>query len=90
MATTLARLVDTANRKGRASASDGRWTARREGSAVIVRHFTTDMIAVDTITRDVTPISRGWGSMTDKIGVGRVLRGFGIVGSYASVFGGQS
>ena len=90
MRTTLSRLVDVANRKGRASASDGRWTARLEGDAVIVRHFSTDMIAVNVITRDVTPISRGWGSMTDKIGVGRVLRGFGVPGCYASVFGGQS
>ena len=90
MKSSLRTLIAVAVAKGRASASDGRWTARADGGRIIVRHFSTDMIAVDPIAREVFPISRGWGSMTDKCGVGRILSGFGIHDNYATVFGGQS
>jgi len=35
----------------------------------------------------VRPISRGWGSMTDKCGTGRILSGAGIWASYFTLFG---
>lgn len=87
---TLRTLIREADKRGRATASEGRWSARRDGATIVVRHHATDMVAVDPVTREITPISAGWGSMTDKCGIGRVLTGFGITASYASVFGGRS
>ncbi len=87
---SLTTLVDEAIRKGRSSASDGRWRAYKVGTEVIVRHFSTEMIAIDLNARTVRPISSGWGSQTDKVGIGKVLRGAGIAGSYFTVFGGRS
>lgn len=83
---SLTTLIAEASRRGRASASDGRWTARREGGDVIVRHYNHDMIAVVIEGNYVVPLSRGYGSMTDKCGIGRILRGYGINKSYADVF----
>jgi len=87
--TSLRRLIWTARTRhdGRAKASGGRWTARTEGGEIIVRHFTTDMFAVAAQGDDVRPISRGWGSMTDKCGTGRILSGAGIWASYFTLFG---
>jgi len=90
MRTNLARLIATAVKHGRASASDGRWQAYKRGGLIVVRHFSTEMIEIDPTTGEVFGISRGWGSMTDKCGIGRIMRGAGIPGNYATVFGGQS
>jgi hypothetical protein len=87
---SLSTLIEDAVLKGRATASDGRWRAYRQGDEVIVRHFSTDMIAVCMTTMKVRPISEGWGSMTDKVGIGKVLRGAGLPGNYFTVFGGRS
>lgn len=81
-------LIGDAMRHGRATASEGRWVAEwSEDGYVVVWHHRTAMIAYHPATGDALGLSRGWGSMTDKCGIARVLRGVGARQStYREVF----
>lgn len=84
MATNMSNLIKVARDKGDAIA--GTWLANKHNDTgmVAVSHYSTHMFNVhedDT----VTPVSRGWGSMTDKKGVSKILAN--ISGqSYADVY----
>ena len=69
-------IVPTARRTGKAKASS--WRAVRDDKGrVIVWHYATAMLWV---LPDGTPepLSRGWGSSSDKRGVRKVLAGVGL------------
>jgi hypothetical protein len=85
----IATLVEEAERKGLASASNGRWFAVHspESGTVVVTHHRTAMISVDVRNRTVTALNAGWGSQTDKQGINAILRHERIEGSYWSLFG---
>ncbi len=96
MRTRIAQLGETANTHGEATASNGRWWAYRydsetdDHSHVVVGHYSTAMIALhydghDTAQR-VSPIDEGHRSMTDKCGIGAIVRHEGVAESYADVF----
>ena len=79
-------LVKVARSKGMGVAST--WTAIRhdDTGTVSVSHYSTHMFNVlgdDT----VEPVSRGWGSMTDKCGVRKILTNVNGLG-YADIFKG--
>lgn len=78
-------LIATAARKGSAKAST--WRAYRDGSTVTVWHYSHPMVAVDTATGQATPLSRGYGSMTDKCGIRKILTGYGIPMGYRELHG---
>ena len=80
---------------GWAQASGGRWSAsRRDISGILtvnVYHYSTLMLSLERRLDGswwAVGQSRGWGSQTDKVGVGRVLRGCGAVnaGSYRELY----
>lgn len=75
MRTNLASLVDTAYERGRATASS--WKAESVGNTVWVWHYDTCMIRLERWTTGwyVRPLSAGWGSMSDKQGIGKILSG---------------
>jgi hypothetical protein len=80
-------IVEAARNKGTAKASGGAWHALLRGDgAVTVRHYATDMIEIFP-NGDVIPLSRGWGSVSDKQGINKILRyeRTGVV--YADIFG---
>lgn len=80
-------LVSAAYIHGEASASGGRWTARkvRQNGKIIVTHFETDMILVDPVTKSAVMLSEGWRSQTDRRGVDDILRYEGIPETYTSL-----
>lgn len=87
--TSIPLLIPAALRHGRATASSGRWWSYRgDDGRVIVGHYGATMLAYDPATGEVEGLSRGWGSMTDKCGIGKVLRGAGAVNAstYAALF----
>ena len=64
-------LIATARQHGSATAST--WSANRYGDRVAVYHYTTHMLDVyedNTVIRR----SHGWGSQTDKQGVGKIIK----------------
>lgn len=68
----------------------GAWAAVPEnvghGITVTVYHYSTPMFTVYP-NGDAVGIDRGWGSMSDKCGVGRILRGAGAnVTTYAALY----
>lgn len=74
------------SRTGTAQASGGAWHATlTESGSVIIGHYATSMIE---IMRDgfVQPISRGWGSVSDKQGINKILRYEGAGVLYADLF----
>lgn len=77
MRTRIARLVEVAatHPTGTATASNGKWWATRidDSHAVVVGHHLTKMMTVDYERRVVIPVSPGWGSQTDKCGIGAIL-----------------
>jgi hypothetical protein len=79
-------LVKVARAKGYAIAST--WTANRhdDTGTVAISHHSTHMFNIlsdDT----VEPVSRGWGSMTDKCGTRKILTNVNGLG-YTDVFKG--
>lgn len=95
-------LVWDAFMDGKAKASAGKWTARRDGESVIVTHYSTDMIEVmfDQVLVDgqalgwhhvtkpvlVVPIDRGHGSSSDRSGIRKITSGAGISTGYGELF----
>ena len=84
MRTNMLELVKVARSKGMGVAST--WTATRhdDTGTVSVSHYSTLMFNVlsdDT----VEPVSRGWGSMTDKCGVRKILTNVNGLG-YADIY----
>lgn len=86
----LAMLAEHACHYGRATASDGRWQAWQDTDGLVyVRHYARTMVAISPTTGEVIGLDRGYGSMTDKCGIGRILRGFRAnVSTYREVFDG--
>lgn len=89
--TSIGNLATAAAATGRASASGGRWWAEADEARerVTVGHYRTAMLTIDMRTGEAFPSSSGWGSMTDKVGVGKVLVGASVVNArrYADLFG---
>ena len=72
-------------------AKAGNWSAHRDGTGFVsVYHYQTLMFRIYLSTEEVVPISRGRGSMSDKQGVGKILRGYGINMSYKDVYEGAT
>ena len=85
MRTNMLNLVSVARSKGDATAST--WRAYRSvvNGAIVVKHYDTHMISVmpdDT----VVAVDKGWGSMTDKCGIRKILTNVNGKG-YADIFG---
>ena len=75
------------SRKGTANASGGAWHATVTGTgSVVVGHYATSMIEIEA-NGNVIPISRGWGSVSDKQGINKVLRYERAGVLYADLFG---
>lgn len=73
----VAELPSAAFECGSASASGGRWRAERlDDWTVYVWHFDTLMVGFtfDGWGWSARPINAGWGSQTDRRGVGDMLR----------------
>lgn len=89
-------LPSVAFHYGDASASGGRWRAHRvDDFTVEVWHHRTLMVRFlfENVDRGVVyaqPVSRGWGSQTDKVGIGGMLRQVRAVnaGSYRELYQG--
>lgn len=75
MRTNLASLVNVAAESGRATASS--WKAESVGDTVWVWHYDTCMIRLERWTTGwyVRPLDAGWGSVSDKQGIGKILVG---------------
>ena len=72
--TNLSNLLPVARAKGKATASGGKWWAERgDDGDVIVGHYSTHLFTVEG-DGETVPINGGWGSVSDKAGVGKVLR----------------
>lgn len=73
-------LPSVAFHYGSATASGGRWRAERvDDFTVEVWHYRTLMVSFRFENHDrgvvyAHPVNRGWGSQTDKSGVGGMLR----------------
>lgn len=75
------------SRSGTAKASGGAWHATvTDTGSVIVGHYATAMIEIEA-TGNVIPISRGYGSVSDKQGINKILRYEGAEMLYADLFG---
>ena len=97
MRTNQAGLIAAAMDKGEATASS--WRAYRDtglpstGSVydtvgvVEVWHYNTPMFRVWENNGQVDGLDAGWGSMSDKCGVRKILTGYGIDKGYADIFG---
>lgn len=92
--TNLARLVEVAERRGDAVASS--WRAERServgvGGRIDVWHYDTLMLRLERWTTGwyARPISEGWGSISDKQGVGKILVGCRALNarSYRELYG---
>ena len=82
-------LIHKAKTSPRGHAKAGHWEAHRDNTGhVNVVHWHTLMFRVCLTTDEVIPISRGWGSISDKQGVGKILRGYGLNLSYKDVYEG--
>lgn len=82
-------LVAVARQHGKATASSWQAWANPDDTAdgVYVFHYNTLMFIVRA-DNTVEPVSRGWGSMTDKTGTRKILRnvnGQGYAEVYASI-----
>lgn len=94
-ATNLSNLINRAKERGDyATASNGRWHARRGAVTMytnpmhggwIVRHHSTDLFRVSDVDT-IVPINPGWRSVTDKQGTNKILRGAGFQDTYDSLF----
>lgn len=71
MRTNQKNLVKVARQKGTAVASSWSAYGRPDGSVAVV-HYSTHMVTVNP-DNTVTAESRGWGSMTDKCGLRKIL-----------------
>lgn len=71
MRTNQKNLVRVAREKGTAVASSWTGYGRPDGSVAVV-HYSTHMVTVNA-DNSVTAESRGWGSMTDKCGLRKIL-----------------
>lgn len=72
-------------------AKAGKWSAHRDGTGFVsVYHYSTLMFRIYLPTEEVVPISRGWASISDKQGVGKILKGFGLNLSYKDVYEGAT
>jgi hypothetical protein len=71
--TNLSNLLSAAREGGEATASSGRWAASRgpDGN-VDIYHHTTHMVTVEA-DGEVVPINEGWGSVSDKCGIRKIL-----------------
>ena len=91
MRATLETLVAVAESYGESKASEGRWWACRSyddftgDMTITVGHHATVMLNVTDGV--VVPLSKGWGSMTDKQGIRKVLKNVTGQG-YAEVYAG--
>jgi hypothetical protein len=75
------------SRTGTAQASGGAWHATlTESGSVIIGHYATSMMEIQD-DGSVIPISRGWGSVSDKQGINKILRYEGAGVLYADIFG---
>jgi hypothetical protein len=66
------------------------WRAQRHATRpqiITVWHYKTAMFQYDMVQGNVIPLNEGWGSMSDKHGVRKVLAGVGIHRSYADLYG---
>lgn len=87
-------LIPTAIEHGEASASDGRWTARKASAyeigtkigGVVIRHHHTDMIVYNWLTQQVEGINPGWNSSTDRQGINQILNYVGSSEQYKTLF----
>jgi hypothetical protein len=76
--TTLSTLIDASARSaGFPIHATPAWSATRDGDVVTVWHYDTAMLDFLTVARVAIPRSRGWESVTDKLGVRKVLIGAG-------------
>jgi len=74
------------SRTGTAQASGGAWHATlTESGSVIIGHYATSMMEITADGR-VVPINRGWGSVSDKQGINKILRYEGAGVLYADIF----
>lgn len=88
MKTNLGNLIHGARsaRNGTATAGNG-WTATTDtDGTVTVRHYATDMLAVSA-WGTLRPISRGYGSVSDKQGINKILHGVGSDSTYRELYG---
>ena len=75
------------SRTGTAKASGGAWHATlTESGSVVIGHYATSMIEIQD-DGTVIPFIRGWGSVSDKQGINKVLRYEGADVLYADLFG---
>lgn len=89
MSINQSNLIHKAITSPRGHAKAGHWEAHRDMTGhVNVVHHRTLMFRICLTTKEVIPISRGWGSMSDKQGVGKILRGYGLNLSYKDVYEG--
>ena len=88
MTTNQTNLIHRAISSPRRQATAGNWSAHRDDYSpyVSVFHYRTLMFRIHLPTQEVIPISRGWASVSDKQGVGKILRGFGLNLSYKDVY----
>jgi hypothetical protein len=74
----LTNLIQVTADSPSGSRKAGRWQAVRDGDGtVVVWHYGTAMFRYFPDRRLAVPISGGWGSMSDRQGVGKLLRGAG-------------
>jgi len=92
MTTNQSNLIHKAITSPRGHAKAGHWEAHRDyySPYVSVFHYRTLMFRIHRPTKEVIPISRGWASVSDKQGVSKILRGFGINLSYKDVYEGAN
>ena len=91
MTTNQTNLIHKAIASPRGHAKAGRWEAHRDMTGhVNVVHYRTLMFRIYLPTKEVIPISRGWASISDKQGVGKILRGYGLNLSYKDVYEGAT
>ena len=83
----LTNLVAIARKKVGTTMASSRRAERCEGETVVdIYHYATLMLSVHDDGK-VTPISKGWGSMSDKKGVRKILTNVNALG-YADVYKG--
>jgi hypothetical protein len=81
----LTNLVAVARKKvGTTTASSWRAERCEGGDWVHIYHYSTLMVQINT-DNTVVPISRGWGSMSDKKGIRKILTNVNGLG-YAEVY----
>jgi len=73
--TSLPRLLNMSRAHPDRDVRASTWVAHTHAGQTDVFHYDTLMFTVSD-DRDVTPISPGWGSQSDKCGVSRILQGW--------------